>query len=455
MGEVGGREETDKSGGDSQPRFLLSSAEWLLLMVLAAVQLTHIIDFMIIMPLGPRYFETMGLSTDQFGLIVSAYSFSASLFGLLAARFIDRFDRKTALLSLYTGFTIGTFLCAVAPGYLSLLFARILTGAFGGVAASCVLAIIGDAFPDSRRGRAMGVIMSAFSLASIAGVPAGLALANRWGLWVPFAVLGGLGVVVLVLAQLTLPSLRGHMARGSAEPVVSTWTLLVSPTYAWAHAFIVLLMLSSFALVPYLATYLEFNVGCAQNEVPYVYFCGGLATLFTLAQVGRLADRYGKLFIFRVCGLLTVVPFLLITNLPPVALTLALATTTLLMVASSSRMVPAMAMITSSAAPRYRGSFMSVNSSVQQMGIGLGSYLGGLMLTRNASGQLIGYPLAGAFGALMCIASVLVARHLRPAQGGTVAVDPIESEEDAVEGQPKLDDYPPGDLRIEPGEAIS
>jgi MFS transporter, DHA1 family, inner membrane transport protein len=178
----------------------LTAREWLLLLVLAAVQFTHIVDFMIIMPLGPTYNREMGLRPDEFGHVVAAYTISAGIAALFASRLLDRFGRKAALLCLYSGFIAGTFLCAIAPNYIMLLVARTVAGAFGGVAAAVVLAIVGDAFPDARRGAATGVIMSAFSVASIAGVPFGLKL-EEWYSWhAPFVALAGLGVGVLGLA---------------------------------------------------------------------------------------------------------------------------------------------------------------------------------------------------------------------------------------------------------------
>src|SRR5439155_12112422 len=188
----------------------MTAAEWLLLLVLAAVQFTHIVDFMIIMLLGPVYIREMGLSPDQFGYVVAAYTISAGLAGLLPARVLDRFDRKSALLTLYAAFTAGTFLCAVAPNYPLLLAARTVAGGFGGVSAAVILAIIGDTFADARRGFATGVIMSAFSVASIVGVPLGLQLADSLGWHAPFAALAALSLGVLALAALVLPPLRGH-----------------------------------------------------------------------------------------------------------------------------------------------------------------------------------------------------------------------------------------------------
>ncbi len=410
----------------------LTGAEWFLLLMLAAVQFTHIVDFVIIMPLGPQFTEKLHLTPQQFGIMVAAYAFSAGLAGLVAAGFIDRFDRRTALLFLYAGFTTGTLLCSCVPGYPTLVAARAVTGAFGGVVAACVLTIVGDVFPDSRRGTAMGVVMSAFSAATIAGVPAGLWLANALGWRAPFAVLGVLGIGVLVLVGLVLPPLRGHLDRKQADPAATTWEVLTEPTHLRAYILMTALVFSSFLVVPHLATYLVRNVGLTEDDLPWIYLSGGSATLLTLTPIGRLADRRGKLPVFRLFGLLTIVPLLILSNLPRGPLVSALAAMTLFMVMSSGRMVPAMALVTASAAPRLRGSFLSVNSSVQQVGLALATVAGSVLLVEGENRELKGLPTAGLLAAAAAVASVVLAGRLRPAAGGREAVvalgDP-ESEE--------------------------
>jgi len=407
----------------------LSAHEWLLLLVLAAVQFTHIVDFMIIMPLGSRFINaapgevgTLHLSTPQFGLVVSAYTLSAGLASLFAARFLDRFDRKAALLVLFAGFPLGTLLCAAAVTYPLLLLARALAGAFGGVCSANVLAIIGDAFPDSRRGRATGVIMSAFSVASIAGVPLGLYLAELLGWRATFVALGVLSGLILALAACVLPPLRGHL--GHERSGVNTWDVATDPNHVRAFALMASLAGSSFLVVPYLATAMVANVGLREEDLKYIYLFGGLTTLVTLAWIGRLADRVGKLPVFRVLALATCAPLLLITTLPAgFGLVPVLTVTTLMFVATSGRMVPGMALITNTSAPAVRGSFMSLNSAVQQLGAGLASWLGGLLLSKGEDGRLLGYPLVGLIACGCALASVYLAGRLRPVRGGTTAPD--------------------------------
>src|SRR5262249_19178258 len=185
------------------------------------------------------------------------------------------------------------------------------------------------AFPDSRRGRATGVVMSAFSVASVAGVPAGLYLAAILGWRAPFSALTGLSVIVLIAHYLILPSMRGHLGRTPAEPVTPS-TVRIQSTHLRAYLLTMTLMLSSFLIAPFLADFLVTNVGMdRKNQLPWVYFCGGLATLLTMTWFGRLSDHFGKLPVFRVLALLTLAPIAIITNLSPTPLVVVLTISTL------------------------------------------------------------------------------------------------------------------------------
>lgn len=396
----------------------LTRAEWGLLLVLAAVQFTHLLDFVIMMPLGPEFATTLHTSPREFGWLVSSYGFAASLSGLLAAGFIDRYDRKGALLLLYAGFTAGTLLCAAAPNYLLLVAARAVAGGFAGVMAAQVLAVVGDVFPDSRRGRAMGVVMSAFSVASVIGVPAGLVLSNHLGWRTPFAALGVLSVAVWIMAWQLLPPLRGHLTRGAAHRPASFWTVLTHATHLRAYALTTTLVLGSFSVIPFLSIYLVNNVGRVKEELPYIWLCGGAATLVTMTPVGWLSDRFGKLLVFRVVALLTIGPTLWLTNLSAGPLAVTLLATTAYTVLASARMVPAMALLTACAAPRNRGSFLSVNASVQQLAAALAPLLGGWLLGDTEGARpLVGFSSVGLVAASAMFGSLVLAGWLRPAPG--------------------------------------
>jgi predicted MFS family arabinose efflux permease len=393
-----------------------------LLLVLAGMQFLHIVDFVIVMPLGPKLQDSLNIDVGQFGWFVSAYGFSACATGLFAARLLDRFDRKKSQLLLFVGFTVGTLLCAVAPNFPVLMLARAVAGAFAGVMGANVLAIVSDVFPESRRATAMGVVMSSFSVASIVGIFAGLEIAEAWGWRGPFLVLAVLCVPALLVAWRVLPPLRRHLERRPAR-AAGLIEILLQPRHLRAYALTAALMMGSWTIIPFLAIFLVSNLHWAETSVKWVWVVGGVATLLTMTPTGWVADSRDKLLVFRVIGVFCVVPVLLVTNLSPdspVALTLL--ATTLFMVVTSIRWVPGMAMISASAAPHQRGSFMSVNASVQQMVMGLAPLVSGLMLGQKADGDagrpLEGYPLVGVLAAASMLTSVYLAGRLRraPAQ---------------------------------------
>ena len=414
--------------------------ERLLLLTLAAIQFTTVLDFLIIMPLGPQYMRVFHINPRQFGLIVSAYGISAGATGLAAGFFLDRFDRKLALLWLYSGFAIGTLLCALSPNYHLLVASRFVAGAFGGVVGATILAIIGDVVPMERRGAAMGMVMSAFSVASIVGIPLGLWLAgdsggslhlgSLSGWHLPFFALAALSAVIVAVAASITPSLRGHLEHIAEEehPVARTWAVMVHPDHQKAFVFMSALTCAGFCVFPYISSYMVANVGVRENQLWIIYLCGGLCTLFSMNLVGRWSDRAGKLRVFTITSLTTTVPILALTNLPHVPLALAVATSTLLMVCMSSRMVPAMAMMTATVEARYRGGFMSINSAVQQLSMGMASFVTGLILGQNEKGEVTHFPINGILS-IMCVYScIYLARFLKAPAKSETMVEPVAME---------------------------
>jgi predicted MFS family arabinose efflux permease len=389
--------------------------ERFLLRVLAAIQFTHILDFMIVMPLGPRLMGIFAITPAQFGFIVSTYTFSAGLFGLIAAWFLDRFDRKKALLWLYGGFAVGTLLCAVAPNYYAMVAARFLAGGFGGISGATILAVVGDAIPPKRRGAAMGVLFSAFSLASIAGVPAGLFLANRLGWHAPFFLLAGLSAAILALAAKVLPPVREHLSRRNDGPWTEMKAILRQGNHWLAFALTITMTMAGFLVVPYLSPSLVSNVGLTNEQLPLIYLCGGSVTFFSTRWLGRVSDRLGLLKMFVLVSILAMAPILVITRLPPMPVWAALIVSTCFMVLTSGRFIPGMAMVTNSVEGRYRGGFMSLNSAVQQFASGLASLIAGAIIVEGPAHRLEHYGTVGLIGAGCVLASIALASRLRAA----------------------------------------
>ncbi|MCA9191480.1 MAG: MFS transporter [Planctomycetales bacterium] len=407
-------ESKHRSGGSYNER--------LILFVLATVQFITIIDFMIVMPLGPQLMRVLQIDPAAFGLVVSSYTFAAGAAGLVAASIIDRFGRRAAFLVLYAGFILGTLSCGLAPTYEALVLARVITGAFGGILGGISMAIIGDVFPDSRRGRATGSLMTGFAVASVLGVPIGLVIGNNFGWHATFLTLGVLGAPVFFIAAYALPSLTDHLGEVHIHPLWSLWQTFTVPNHLKAFALIIVLTCSGFLLFPYASAYFVGNVGMSEHELPWVYVTGGILSLFMSPIVGRWADKVGKLFVFRVIAPFSAALMLFITHLPAQQVLLAIAVFGALMVCNVGRMIPAMAMVTASVEPRNRGAFLSANSSVQHIMGGAAAYVGGLIVRQAGEGApLEGFGTIGWISAGLGVSSLWLAGRLRSVEQVAVA----------------------------------
>lgn len=380
---------------------------WLLL-TLAGIQFTHILDFMIMMPLGPQLTRLFGISDAQFGLLVSAYTLSAGVSGLLAATYIDRFGRKRLLMVLYVLFGLATLACGVAPTYGALMVARILAGMFGGVLSAVGQTIIADVIPYERRGRAMGIVMTSFSVSTVAGVPLGLVVAERWGWNMPFIAIALLCGVLTMVAARVLPAMTAHVHGASQHTVMGGIAqVLADANHRRAFLFSALLMSTGFTVIPYITIYLQANVGVQSGQIPWVYLCGGVVTLFTARLFGRMTDRHGKVTTFRWLAVAVAVPLLSVTLLGQVPLWVVLVATTLMFALMSGRMIPGMAILTAAANPALRGTFMTLNAAVQSAAMGLASLAGGVLIQRDAQGLVQNYWMAAVLG---IVASLLAWR---------------------------------------------
>ena len=393
--------------------------ERILLLTLAGIQFAHILDFMVMMPLGPILVRELAIGTHAFGLLVSSYAFSAAAFGVLAATFVDRFERKRLLLGLFALFGLATLACGLAPGYGTLLAARCAAGAFGGVLGAMVQTMVGDLIPFERRGRASGTIMSAFALSTVAGVPASLYLASHFGWRFPFLFIAALAALLLVLGWKMLPTLRGHLDSaivGEAErahPLAAMAAVLGDANHLRALLFIGLIMLSSFMVIPYITLYSVANVQIRQEDLYLIYLAGGTATFFTSRRIGRLADRHGKVRVYRIVALLSLAPLLIQTHLPPIPLWLMVCVSTLFFILVPGRMVPAMAIVTSAAQPRLRGTFMSLTGATQQLASGVAAWVGGLIIAQDAAGQIVNYNLVGWLAAAIALLAIALAGRIQ------------------------------------------
>lgn len=383
-----------------------------MLLILAGIQFCHVLDFMIMMPLGPFLIGTLGISTDEFALLIASYSFSAAAAGLLIAPIVDRFERKRFLLGIFIAFAIATLLCALSPGFMTLLLARGMAGVFGGMMGAMVHTMVADAIPYHRRAKATGFVATAFSVSSIAGVPISLLLADTLGWQAPFVLIALLSTGLIWFGCLVLPDFRAHLdTRREERAIRQMIRVALEPNHLLAMLLTALIILGGFTVIPYITLYAIANVGIPRDQIPTIYFLGGAATFVTARLIGVLADRFGKVMVFRIVAIGACLPVLLVTTVPQVSLGVWLIITTLFFVLVSGRMVPLLAIVGAAVKPQERGTFLSLNATVQSMAMGLASMIGGVFITQTPEGLMSGYGWVGLVAATFnVLAAVWVGR---------------------------------------------
>jgi predicted MFS family arabinose efflux permease len=394
----------------------MTKTERIILFLLAGMNFTHILDFMIMMPLGNYLIEDIGINGMEFSMLVGAYSISAFFSGLAIALVVDRYDRKKPLLFAYAGFLLGTIACGFAPNFELLLSARIMAGLFGGIIGAQVFAIVADLFGYERRAQAMGIVMGGFAAASILGVPLSLYLTNLFKEdWhIPFLLIGGVGILLIPLVMKYVPNMKDHIRPAGDEDslfsaLYKVWQI---PLQRSALIFSCLLMMGHFLIIPFINPYLEFNKGFSKYDTPYIYLVGGFASLIAAIYLGKMADRKGKLVIFSISVFLSLFMVLIITALPDVMFPVVLMFFAFWFIVATGRIVTAQAMISEVVRPEQRGSFMSINGSVQQLGSGLAALFAGSIVVTEKSGKILYYNWVGYLSILVLVLSLVFGRFI-------------------------------------------
>jgi predicted MFS family arabinose efflux permease len=390
----------------------------LILFILALINFTHIVDSMLIMPLGDIFIEMFQINAREYSYLVSSYALAAFFSSLVGVFFLDRFDRKKALLFIYSGFAIGTFLCAFAQSYLSLLLLRFLTGIFGGMIGALVLSIVSDLYPFKERGSAMGILFAAFSAASALGVPIGIYLAAKGNWQLPFLLLGGAGLVIGFIVFFVVPNMTNHFAFLDSKPTFSRTIEAITTDSNQVQALLsgFVLVLAHFMIIPFISPYMIKNVGLSQMEISYQFFLGGCATIISAPLIGKLTDRFGVMKVFIVVMAISFIPTIMITSMPIQPLYYALIWTTMFFVFASGRMISPNALITAAAPTSNRGSFMSIKSALQQLAIFFASFISGLIVVIR-EGQYENYLYIGFISIFFGLLAIWMVSKIKVAAG--------------------------------------
>jgi len=382
--------------------------------VIAFLQFTIVLDFMVLSPLGAMLMEELSVSTSQFGAVVSAYAFSAGISGLMAAGFADKFDRKKLLLFFYSGFMLGTLFCALAPDYSFLLLARIVTGIFGGVVGSISFAIITDLFKLEVRGRVMGFVQMSFAASQILGLPIGLVLANTWGWHAPFWMIAGIGIGVGLIIVVYMKPVADHLQvksdRNAFQHIVNTVT---NGKYLKAFLATTLLATGGFMLMPFGSAFSIHNLGLTLQQLPILYGITGVFNIIFGPISGRVADRIGKYKVFVMGSLLSMSIVLVYTRFGITPMWLVALVSVVMFIGITARIISASALMSAIPAPQDRGAFMSISSSVQQISGGVASAIAGMIVFQVDNGPLQRYDLLGYVVVATMLASIVMMSFIK------------------------------------------
>lgn len=391
-----------------------------ILLLLACVQFTHIMDFMIMMPLGPQLMRDLRLTPVEFGNLISAFALTAGVVGLVVSPFADRFDRRKLLLFCYAGFTLGTLACGLCHTGSQLLVARAVCGAFGGVSGATIMAIVADLVPPARRARGMGIIMTAFSAAAALGVPLGLKLAQWWRWETPFLAIAGVAGIVWISLWKILPPVRGHLvsADGGRRDSSAEFLGLLRSGNAWLGILlIVALIFGHFSIIPYLSPFLVHNAGMLEGNLFLIYFTGGLVTIFTGPLVGRLADRHGRYKVYVILVLIACAVIRILSTLSPQPLWVILMLAAFFFMFASARFIPAQAAISLAVPGERRGAYMSLIACSRDLASGMVAAIGGRIVIEDmASGKLLRFDWLGLLAIGVSLLTLVVFRWVRPVE---------------------------------------
>ncbi|MEY3397832.1 MAG: hypothetical protein RL220_426 [Bacteroidota bacterium] len=403
--------------------------EAFIIAISALVQFTIILDFMVLSPLGAVMMPELGINPTQFGLVVSAYAFSAGISGLLAAGFADKFDRKKLLLFFYAGFVLGTLFCAMAPNYEMLLLARIVTGLFGGVIGSIGFAIITDTFAMHVRGRVMGFVQMAFSASQVLGIPVGLYLANLWNWHAPFWMIVGFSILLGIVIIVYMKPVDAHLKmKSDKNAFLHLWHTLSKKDYIRGFLATVLLATGGFMLMPFGSAFSTNNLGIAIALLPTLYLITGIFSIITGPFIGKYSDSFGKFNMFAFGTIISIVVVAFYTRLGITPFWEVVVINIILFVGISARIISSSALISGVPEPADRGAFMSINSSIQQLSGGVASMIAGMIVIEAPDGKLLRYTELGyvVIGSMVVVLIMMynLNRHIRRNTPAPVAASP-------------------------------
>jgi predicted MFS family arabinose efflux permease len=388
--------------------------EYFLIAILTLVHFLYLSDFLLMMSLGGELMLFFHVTPSQLALLITAYTFSAAIFGFLGAFFLDRIERKDSFMFVFTGFAIGIMICALSPNYLMFLMGRIVTGAFAGNLMALVLSLVGDTIKKSRSGTATSIVMSAFSIASLISVPVGLYLSGEIAWRTPFNIISGISFVAIILIYLFFPNIENQLnPKIPGKLMDMICAVFKNKELLKILLFMFFLVASGFSIMLFISPFLISNVGLSQTQLASVYFIAGLGSIISGPFIGTIIDRFGEEKVFITCALISVIATITVTSIHGIGKYTAMLIAILFFIFQNSRFISATSLVTSRIHSENRGSLMGINSSVQQLTAGTSALIAGWILSESLSGQLLNFEIIGVLSVICTILSILISFRIK------------------------------------------
>ena len=383
-------------------------SELSIIFLLTFIHFIHLVDFVVIMPLGPTLMDDLSITPGEFASLVSAYNFAGAITGLIISIFADKFEKKSLLSLSLIGLSFGTVLCGVVTDAKLLIFARIVAGLFGGALNPIIFALVAEWIPFNRRGKAMAWVMSGFSLASVIGVPIGLVISDSYGYRMTFYALS----MAIFLSSIACFFLLPRASIPSKEMSLKQLTRALGRSFSnkyYVQVFIYTFIISGtmFLLIPMLAPYAVKNMDIKTTDLKYMYLFGGILTVITARIFGIFTDRFGAIKTYAIICFASVFPIYFYTHSGPVQFYQYILIGAVFMSLISGRMIPAMTLASEVPSKRQRGQFMGILNSVRTCATAIGSLIVGFIVVEDASGKLINFDHIGKTAIVVSLVSIV------------------------------------------------
>lgn len=244
----------------------------------------------VIVGLVPTIATDLAVSLPSAGLLVSLYALGVAVGAPVLTAATSRFNRKWVLLALMTLFIIGNLLAWQAPGYGSLIAARILTGLAHGVFFSIGSTIATSLVPKDREASAIAIMFTGLTVALVTGVPLGTWIGQHLGWRTTFLVVSMLGVVALIGSALLIPR---DLKRSAPASLAQQMRVLTHPRLLLVYIITILGYGGTFTAFTFLAPILEQVSGFDSSAVALIMLVYGASVAVGNLYGGRLADRFG------------------------------------------------------------------------------------------------------------------------------------------------------------------